>query len=73
MYVVGVNCCLCVLLNEMGSFEFWSFYIDIDIIRVYVVGADGHVSSCMRGLFFSAYCVGLTVPVLICYSLSVSF
>jgi hypothetical protein len=44
-----------------------------DIMWVHVVGADGHVSSCLDGLFFSAFCVGLTVSVLICYSLSVSF
>jgi hypothetical protein len=46
---VSVNVCLCVSMDEMGCFEFWSFYVDIDVMRVYV-GADGHVSSCSGSL-----------------------
>jgi hypothetical protein len=61
------------VMDEMGCFEFWSFYVDIDVMRVHFVGADGHVSSCSGGLFFWAFCGGLTDPVLICSSLSVSF
>jgi hypothetical protein len=43
MYVVGVCGRLCVLMDEMGCFEFWHFYVDVDVMRVYVVGADGHI------------------------------
>lgn len=54
---MSVGCCvigcLCVLMDEMGCFEFWSFYVDIDVMQVCVVGAEGHVSSCLGGLFFS--------------------
>jgi hypothetical protein len=46
-----------------------SFYADVDVTRVYVVGADDHVSSCLGGLFFLAFCGGLTGRVPICYSL----
>jgi hypothetical protein len=52
VYVVGFNDRLCVLMDEMGCLEFWSFCVDANVIRVYVVGADGHVSSCLGGLFF---------------------
>jgi hypothetical protein len=48
----SVNDCMCVLMDEMGRFEFWSFYIDIEVMQVYIVGSEGHVSSCFRGLFF---------------------
>jgi hypothetical protein len=34
-------------MDEMGCFEFCPFYADVDDMRVYVVGADGHVSSCL--------------------------
>jgi hypothetical protein len=44
MNVGCVNSCLCVLMGEMGGLEFWSFYEDIDVMLVYVVGADGHMS-----------------------------
>jgi hypothetical protein len=40
------------LMDEIGCLEFRSFYVDIDVMRVYVIGADGHVSSCLGGLFF---------------------
>jgi hypothetical protein len=43
VYVVDVSGCLCVLMDEMGCFEFWSFYVDIDVMQVYSVGVDGHV------------------------------
>jgi hypothetical protein len=49
--VVGVNIRLCVLMDEMECFDFWSFYVDADVMRVYTDGADGHVSSCLGGLF----------------------
>jgi hypothetical protein len=42
--VVGVNSRLFILMNEI-YFEFWFFYVNIDVMRVYIVGADGHVSS----------------------------
>jgi hypothetical protein len=42
-------------------------------MRVYVVGADGHVSSCVGVLFFLVFCGGLTGRFLICCSLSVNF
>jgi hypothetical protein len=60
-------------MDEMECFEFWSFYVDIDIMRVYVVGADGHVSSCLCSLFLLGYYCGLTVNVLALCSLLVSF
>jgi hypothetical protein len=49
VYAVDVSGCLCALMDEMGCFEFWSFYVDIDVMRVYVAGADGHMSSCLGG------------------------
>jgi hypothetical protein len=49
VYVVGVNGRLCVLMNEMRCFEFWSFHVDIDAIGVYIVASDVHVSSCLGG------------------------
>jgi hypothetical protein len=52
MYVVGVNDRLCVLKDEMGSSEFWSCSVDIDVVWVYVVAAGGHVSSFLAALFF---------------------
>jgi hypothetical protein len=36
-YVVGVNGRLCVLMHKMVCLEFWTFHIDVDVIRVYVV------------------------------------
>jgi hypothetical protein len=48
--VVGVSDHLCVLMGEMGCFEFWSFYVDTDVVRVYAADADGQVSSCLCGL-----------------------
>jgi hypothetical protein len=53
---VGVSGRLYVLLVEMGCFEFWSFYTDIDVMRVYVDSGDGHVSSCFAGFFFLGFC-----------------
>jgi hypothetical protein len=50
VYVVGVHGRLCVLMDEMGCFEFWPIYVCIDVIRVYVAGADDHVSTCLGGL-----------------------
>jgi hypothetical protein len=32
--VVGISGHLCVLMEEMRCFEFWSFYVDIDFTRV---------------------------------------
>jgi hypothetical protein len=37
-------------MDEMGCFEFWSFYVDIDVIQVYSVAVDGHMSSCLGDL-----------------------
>jgi hypothetical protein len=51
MLLMSLIVCLCVLVDEMGYFGFWSFYIDFDIMRVYV-GADGHMSSRLGGFFF---------------------
>jgi hypothetical protein len=45
--------------------NFGTFYVDIDVMRVYVVGADVHVSSCIGGLLFLEFCGGLTGRVLI--------
>jgi hypothetical protein len=67
-----VSTVVCVLLVEMGCFKFWSFNVDVDVMRVYLVGADGHMSSCLGDLFFSAFCGGLTGRVRSCYSLLVS-
>jgi hypothetical protein len=39
--------CVC-LMDEIGCFEFWSFYIDTDM-RVCIFGADSHVSSFLSG------------------------
>jgi hypothetical protein len=66
---------VCVSMDEMGCFEFCSFYVDTDVMRVYeyVVGADGHVSSSLGGLSFLAFFGGLTGRVLICCSLLASF
>jgi hypothetical protein len=50
MYFIGVNGRLCVLMDEMECSEFWSLYADIDIMWVYVVGADDYVSFCLGGL-----------------------
>jgi hypothetical protein len=47
VHAVDVNGCLCVLMDQMGCFEFWSFYVDTDVMQVYVVGTDGH---CLGGL-----------------------
>jgi hypothetical protein len=71
--VVGVSGRLCVLMGEMGCFEFWSFNIGTDVMRVYTVGADGHEFSCLCGLFFFAFYDGLTGRVLTCCSLLVRF
>jgi hypothetical protein len=40
VYVVGVNGCLCVLMDEMACFEFWTYYVDTDLMHLYVVGTD---------------------------------
>jgi hypothetical protein len=56
--IVGVNGRLCVLIDDMGFFQSWSFYVDM---WVYVVGDDGHVSSCLGSLFFLASVVGSLV------------
>jgi hypothetical protein len=39
---VCVRACVCVffLMNKMGCVEFMSLYVDIDVMRIYVVGAD---------------------------------
>jgi hypothetical protein len=50
-------------MDEMGCFKFWSFYVDVEVKRVYV-GADDLVSSCLSDLFFLAFCSGLTGRVL---------
>jgi hypothetical protein len=50
VYVVGISGRLWDLMDKMGCFKFWSFCVDVDIMRVYVVGADGHVLSCLSGL-----------------------
>jgi hypothetical protein len=47
---VGVSVRLCVLTDEVGCFGFWSFCIRNVVMRVYTVGGDGHVSSCLGGL-----------------------
>jgi hypothetical protein len=73
VYVVGVIGCLYVLMNIMGCFEFWSFYVDIDVMWVYVVSADGHVSSYLSGLSFLVFCGVLAGHILICYLLLVSY
>jgi hypothetical protein len=52
VYAAGVNGRLCVLMDEVGCFEFWSFCVDPGVMRAYVGGADGHVSPCLGGLFF---------------------
>jgi hypothetical protein len=64
MNVVAVNGRLCVLMDEMGCFEFWSFYVDIHVMLVYVVDSDSHVSSCLGGLSekkLRIYCEGVVV------------
>jgi hypothetical protein len=73
MFVADVNDHLPVLMDEMGCFEFWSFYVDIDVMWIYAVGADGHVSSRLCGSFFLAFCGELTGRRLLCCSLIVSF
>lgn len=73
VYVVGVNGRFCVLMDAMGRFEFWSFCVDADDMRVYAVAADGHVSSCSGGVSFLAFRSGLICRVLICCSLLVRF
>jgi hypothetical protein len=60
-------------MDEMGYFEVWCIYVDIDVMRVYGVGSDGHISSCLGGLVFLAFCGGLTGHVLMCCSLLGSF
>jgi hypothetical protein len=65
VYVVIVNGRLCVLMAEMGCFEFPSSYVDVDAMRVYAL----LVSSSLGGLFFLAFCDGFTGRVPICYSL----
>lgn len=46
----GVNVHLCILVDVMKRFKVWSSYIDIHVMQVYTVGADGHVSSHLSGL-----------------------
>jgi hypothetical protein len=60
-------------MDEMRYLEFWPFYLDIDVMQVYAVGADGHMSSSLGGLLFLAFCLGLTGRVRICCSLLISF
>lgn len=36
-------------MDEMGSFKFWSFYVDTDVMQEYVVGTDDHMSPCLGG------------------------
>jgi hypothetical protein len=45
---------------------------NVDVMRLYVDSADGHVSSCLDGssLFFLALCGAVTGRVLICCSVS---
>jgi hypothetical protein len=51
VYVVGVNGSLFVLMDETGCFEFWSLFIGIYVMLVYVVvDGNAHVSSCLGGL-----------------------
>lgn len=45
MRAVGVSGRLCILMDEMGCFEFLSFFAGIDVAWVYGLSADGHVSS----------------------------
>jgi hypothetical protein len=59
VFVIGVSGRVCVLMDEMGCFELW-----FDVIRVYVVGVDGHVSSCLNGLFFRRSVVGSLAMIL---------
>jgi hypothetical protein len=54
-YVFGVSGHLYVSMDEVGCFEFWSLYVDIDVMWVYVVGAGGRVLSCLGGLFYFIY------------------
>jgi hypothetical protein len=56
-----VSVVACVSMDETECFEFWYFYVDIDVMRVYVVGAGGHVSSCLCGLLFRRSVVGSLV------------
>jgi hypothetical protein len=63
--VVSVSGHVCVSVDEMGCFELWFFYVDIDVMRVYVVGVDGHVSSCLDGLFFRRSVVGSLAVILL--------
>jgi hypothetical protein len=35
-YVVGFKGHLCVLMDKMRCFEFWSFYLDIDVLVLMV-------------------------------------
>jgi hypothetical protein len=41
VYAVTVSGRLCVLMDEMWCFEFWTYYVDIDLMLVYVAGNDG--------------------------------
>lgn len=50
MYAVGVSGLLCLLMDEMGRFAFWSLYAETGVMRVYNVDGDGHVSSCLGSL-----------------------
>jgi hypothetical protein len=70
--LVTVGACV-FIMDEIGCFESLVLHIGADVIRVYVVDADGHVSSCLCGLYFLAICGGLTGSVLICCSLLISF
>jgi hypothetical protein len=73
MYVVSVDGRLCVLAEEIGCPEFWPFCVDTDAMRVYVVGADGHVSFCLDFLLFFSVLRWLIGRVVICCSLLISF
>jgi hypothetical protein len=71
--MVGVSCRWCVFMDEMECFESWSFYVAVDAMRVCVVDADDHVSSCLGGVFLLAFVGGLTGRVLVSCSLLVCF
>jgi hypothetical protein len=60
-------------MGETGCFEFWPLYLVIDVMWVYIVGADSRVLSHLGGLFFLEFCCGLGGHVLIFCSLLVAF
>jgi hypothetical protein len=62
VYVAGISGHLCVLMNEMGCLEFWSFYADTDVMQVCTVGADGHMLFCLSGLSSAGAVFSCTQP-----------